>query len=82
MGDEDRNAGPVTKSSKRRDDALSSEVMLELQVSLETISNLSFLAHQCTDHPEKAKAYLRMLDEQVERMAGIMRTVLRPPKGQ
>ena len=76
MGDENTNAGPIPHPSQSHDDARSRDVSLEFQVSLETISNLSFLAHECAEYPEKARAYLRALDEQVERLAGLMRKVL------
>ncbi len=36
-------------------------------------ANFSFLAHEAADHPEKARAYLRAIDEQVERISDALR---------
>ncbi len=52
--------------------ALLETAVCELQVPLETIANLSFLACESLKYPEQAEGYLRSLDKQIARIADLL----------
>ena len=55
--------------------ALLEKKLRELQAPLETVANLSFLACESLQYPEQAKDYLRSLDEQIVRIADLLRSL-------
>ena len=81
MSDEDAGAAE-SQVSKDQNAGRCRRVLVAIQAPLETIGNLSFLAHHCADHPEKTRAYLRTLDDQVERIASLLREYFRSGRGQ
>ena len=52
--------------------ALLEKKLCQMQAPLETIANLSFLACESVHYPDQAKGYLRSLDEQIVRIAGLL----------
>ena len=52
--------------------ALLEKKLRESQAPLETVANLSFLACESVQNPEQAKYYLRILDEQILRIANLL----------
>jgi hypothetical protein len=56
-----------------QDASRSRQVLHDIQIPLETIRNLSYLASHYSAHPEEVRAYLEGIDAQVEKVGSLIR---------